>query len=445
MEQQEGEKQPAEQQWLEYLKHRLRLLLNTVTRHHHISVAGLALMVFYIVGRKKSTRAEYANAQETPLSLLWNSKVDKAFMSTSAVLFLVEGIWRRSTLPTDLRSSVWQHLTASCSHVAALPEPLLHRLATPLLAALPFVYLILVYRLFSQQFGTDFVNHSTRNSTLSTFDDFAGMEDTLLEVKEVVQFLLNRPERGQAIRALLLEGPPGTGKTLLARAMAASVDDFVACSASEFVQVYVGRGAARVRGVFNKARRSCRSPWESWWGSSRRQRTTILFIDELDALAKTRGSGDYCNDEREQTLNQLLTELDGFYSEASNVQLVVVAATNRVDTLDPAVLRRFERQVHVGPPVSVASRLAILQLHASRQSLNETHLNWKAVAENTQGFVGADLKLLVNEASLISERDNGMVSQEHLQIATARVRKMFENRQRKDIPWSTLASFQTLA
>jgi cell division protease FtsH len=229
----------------------------------------------------------------------------------------------------------------------------------------------------------------------TTFADVAGYDGAKLEIREVVDFL-KQPERyaragAMAPRGILMVGPPGTGKTLLARAVAGEASvPFFSVTGSSFVEMYVGVGAARVRDLFQEARK--RAP-------------AIIFVDEIDAIGQRRaGSGAVvANDEREQTLNQLLAEMDGFDPATG---IVVLAATNRPEVLDPALLRpgRFDRQVTIPLP-TLPERFAILQVHCKGKRLNPS-VNLDAVARGTPGFSGADLANLVNEAAIIAVRDN---------------------------------------
>jgi cell division protease FtsH len=224
-----------------------------------------------------------------------------------------------------------------------------------------------------------------------TFADVAGVDEAKEEVRELVDFL-REPARFSAIggripKGILLVGPPGTGKTLLARSIAGEAKvPFLFASGSDFVEMYAGVGASRVRKLFKDARRhpSC-----------------IVFIDELDAVGRSRGGNSLSHEEREQTLNQLLVEMDGF---APNQGIVVVAATNRPDILDPALLRpgRFDRQVTVGAP-DVNGREQILRIHAKKVAL-EPDVDLRQIARGTPGFSGADLANLVNEAALFAVR-----------------------------------------
>ncbi|MEO1592509.1 MAG: ATP-dependent zinc metalloprotease FtsH, partial [Cyanobacteria bacterium J06632_22] len=233
-------------------------------------------------------------------------------------------------------------------------------------------------------------------STRVTFDDVAGVEEAKTELVEIVDFL-KTPKRFTDIGAkipkgVLLVGPPGTGKTLLAKAVAGEAGvPFFSISGSEFIELFVGVGSSRVRDLFEQAKK---------------QAPCIIFIDELDAIGKSRSSGGFYggNDEREQTLNQLLTEMDGF--AAGENTIIVLAATNRPETLDQALLRpgRFDRQVLVDRP-DLKGREAILKIHATEVKLDE-EVDLNAIATRTPGFAGADLANLVNEAALLAARNN---------------------------------------
>jgi len=232
------------------------------------------------------------------------------------------------------------------------------------------------------------------NGKKVTFADVAGADEEKEELREVVEFLKD-PARFTRLGAripkgILLVGPPGTGKTLLARAVAGEADvQFLSISGSDFVELYVGVGAGRVRDLFEQAKKMAPS---------------IIFIDEIDAVGRRRGAGlGGGHDEREQTLNQLLVEMDGF---GKNEGVIVMAATNRKDILDPALLRpgRFDRQIYVGTP-DWRGREAILRIHAKDKPLAED-VNLTALAKATAGFTGADLENLMNEAALLAARSN---------------------------------------
>ena len=243
-----------------------------------------------------------------------------------------------------------------------------------------------------------------------TFDDVAGADEEKEELQEVVDFLRN-PDKFTKIGAriphgLLLVGPPGTGKTLLARAVAGEADvQFLSISGSDFVEMYVGVGASRVRDLFDQAKKIA---------------PAIIFIDEIDAVGRKRGSGlGGGHDEKEQTLNQLLVEMDGF---SKNEGVIVLAATNRPDILDPALLRpgRFDRQIHVGHP-DVKGREEILKVHAKGKRLDES-VSLKTIARATAGFTGADLSNLLNEAAIMAAReDRGMLNMDDLNEAMMKI------------------------
>ena len=227
-----------------------------------------------------------------------------------------------------------------------------------------------------------------------TFADVAGVEEEKAELQEVVDFLRN-PQKFSDIGAriphgILLSGPPGTGKTLLARAVAGEANvHFLSISGSDFMEMYVGVGASRVRDLFDQAKKVA---------------PAIIFIDEIDAVGRKRGSGlGGGHDEREQTLNQLLVEMDGF---EKNEGVIVLAATNRPDILDPALLRpgRFDRQIHIGTPDS-KGREEILKVHAKGKRLDDS-VDLHTVAMATSGFTGADLSNLINEAAILAARDD---------------------------------------
>ena len=227
-----------------------------------------------------------------------------------------------------------------------------------------------------------------------TFEDVAGIDEVKEELQEVVDFLRD-PKKFEDIGArvphgILLEGPPGTGKTLLARAVAGEADvQFLSISGSDFVELYVGVGASRVRDLFDQAKKMA---------------PAIIFIDEIDAVGRRRGSGmGGGHDEKEQTLNQLLVEMDGFGSTSG---VIVLAATNRPDILDPALLRpgRFDRQIHVGAP-DVKGREEILKVHARGKRLAED-VDLHLLARVTPGYTGADLSNLLNEAAIMAVRDD---------------------------------------
>lgn len=292
-------------------------------------------------------------------------------------------------------------------------QPTIHNVSKPnwfLTSVLPyllvFVIIIVLFSFMSNQasigggnnkvmnFGKSRARMTTEENKTTTFKNVAGLDEEKEELKEIVDFLKS-PKKyiqvGARIpKGVLLVGPPGTGKTLLARAVAGEAGvPFFSISGSDFVEMFVGVGASRVRDLFEDAKKN--SP-------------CIVFIDEIDAVARRRGTGmGGGHDEREQTLNQLLVEMDGF---GANEGIIVMAATNRVDILDPAILRpgRFDRKVTVGRP-DVKGREEILQVHAKGKPLGDD-VDLKQIAQTTAGFTGADLENLMNEAAIGAAREN---------------------------------------
>ena len=244
------------------------------------------------------------------------------------------------------------------------------------------------------QFGKSKAKMVTKETSNTTFKDVAGIDEALEELEEIKDFL-KKPDRFKALgakipRGVLLYGPPGTGKTLVAKAVAGEAGvPFFSISGSDFVEMFVGVGASRVRDLFEQAKAS--SP-------------AIIFVDEIDAVGRQRGAGiGGGNDEREQTLNQLLVEMDGFDSDIS---VILIAATNRPDILDPALLRpgRFDRQIGVGAP-DLAGREQILRVHSKNKPVDDD-VDLALIARRTPGFTGADLANVLNEAALLSAREN---------------------------------------
>ncbi|WP_155287646.1 ATP-dependent zinc metalloprotease FtsH [Lacticaseibacillus zhaodongensis] len=276
-----------------------------------------------------------------------------------------------------------------------------------LISVIPLLFIMVFFYLMMNQggqagggqnrmmsFGKSRAKQSEKAKNKVRFSDVAGAEEEKQELVEVVEFLKN-PKRYQELGAripagVLLEGPPGTGKTLLAKAVAGEAGvPFFSISGSDFVEMFVGVGASRVRDLFEEAKKKA---------------PAIIFIDEIDAVGRKRGSGmGGGHDEREQTLNQLLVEMDGF---TGNEGVIVMAATNRSDVLDPALLRpgRFDRKILVGRP-DIKGREAILKVHAKNKPLADD-VSLKRVARETPGFVGADLENLLNEAALVAARRN---------------------------------------
>ena len=287
-------------------------------------------------------------------------------------------------------------------------DSMLTIVVVPMLITLGGVFLI--FFLMSRQngggnskamnFGKSRAKMSTKNEIKVTFRDVAGLREEKEELEEIVDFLKD-PKKyiqvGARIpKGVLLEGPPGTGKTLLAKAVAGEAGvPFFSISGSDFVEMFVGVGASRVRDLFQDAKKNA---------------PCIIFIDEIDAVARRRGSGlGGGHDEREQTLNQLLVEMDGF---GVNEGIIVMAATNRKDILDPAILRpgRFDRDVLVGRP-DVGGREEILKVHARNKPLGDD-VDLKQIAQTTAGFSGADLENLLNEAAILAAKENRVYIQQ---------------------------------
>ncbi len=301
-------------------------------------------------------------------------------------------------------------------------------LASIIISFLPFLLLIGVWIYFMNRmqgggrggamgFGKSRAKLLTEKQGRVTFDDVAGIDEAKEELEEIVEFLRN-PQKfsrlgGQIPKGALLVGPPGTGKTLLARAIAGEAGvPFFTISGSDFVEMFVGVGASRVRDMFEQAKKNA---------------PCIVFIDEIDAVGRHRGAGyGGGNDEREQTLNQLLVEMDGF---EANEGVIIIAATNRKDVLDPALLRpgRFDRQVQVPNP-DIKGRAKILEVHARKVPLGPD-VDLRIIARGTPGFSGADLANLINEAALMAARiGRRFVTMEDLENAKDKVMMGSERR-----------------
>jgi len=299
-----------------------------------------------------------------------------------------------------------QFLTANSSfvndlwfkhHVIVESEPVAdpQALSYGMMATVAAFFLLICFTVYRSTAGripnSGRTNVAEHGDLVITFQDVAGVDEAKDEVKEIVDFL-RHPDKfssvgGHIPKGVLLVGPPGTGKTLLARSIAGEAGvPFLFASGSDFVEMYAGVGASRVRRLFKDARR---------------YKSCIVFIDELDAVGRSRGGSSLSHEEREQTLNQLLVEMDGF---ESHVGIVVIAATNRQDILDPALLRpgRFDRQVTVGNP-DIKGREAILRVHTRKVAIDPA-ANLRSIARGTPGFSGADLANVVNEAALFAAR-----------------------------------------
>ena len=341
-------------------------------------------------------------------------KKPKESKDTTGILFFSPEISKVSrftsvVLPSDTTVSDLQKLAAEHeTEVTIKRESSSGMWINLLISLVPFIIIAFIFMSMMNQgggggargamnFGRNKARAANKEDIKIRFSDVAGAEEEKQELVEVVEFLKD-PKRytklGARIPAgVLLEGPPGTGKTLLAKAVAGEAGvPFFSISGSDFVEMFVGVGASRVRSLFEDAKKAA---------------PAIIFIDEIDAVGRQRGVGlGGGNDEREQTLNQLLIEMDGF---EGNEGIIVIAATNRSDVLDPALLRpgRFDRKVLVGRP-DVKGREAILRVHAKNKPLAK-NVDLKLVAQQTPGFVGADLENVLNEAALVAARRNKKV------------------------------------
>jgi cell division protease FtsH len=389
-----------------------------------VLVVGTALLLYMVLFSGPTSKPiDYSGSPTSFLTLVAQGKVARVEQSTDKVTVTLT-----ATDPqTNKAQVVITHVTSlyavnvstdvqavcSASPACSAAPPAITGLPADdsgawiglLLSALLPVLLIgvFLYFMFRQAQGTNnqalsFGKSRARmflgNKTVVTFQDVAGVDEAKAELQEVVEFL-KYPEKFNSLgaripRGVLLVGPPGTGKTLMARAVAGEAGvPFFSISGSEFVEMFVGVGASRVRDLFDQAKRN--SP-------------CIVFVDEIDAVGRQRGAGlGGSHDEREQTLNQILVEMDGF---DTNTNVIVVAATNRPDVLDPALLRpgRFDRQVILDRP-DMKGRLEILRVHSKGKPLDKS-IDLQGVARQSPGFSGADLANLVNEAAILAARRN---------------------------------------
>jgi len=444
-------------------------------------------------GRKKRViKDDYRKAIEAPISVLLTASkkgmIKKALINNGMIAYQlgdnsskmsspldsvgsnIATTWKRTMLPKDnpsLSKKLMNDISnGGCLDISILPEPLISRLIPMIVNAIPFMYLICLYHMLKRLqkgSGGDDLNGTItelKGEERITFADVAGIDTAQAELQEIVSYLSN-PKPFLNVGAsppcgLLLFGKPGLGKTLLARAVAgeANADYFVSCSGSDFVEIYVGQGSKRVRSLFSNARNEAAKKWrrkhnkgrginmitDMWkksspWkdDSSIQPPTAVIFIDEIDAVAKCRDgigrgmlhSEGGSNDEREQTLNALLAEMDGFTQ--SDVLTIVIAATNRVSILDPAILRpgRFDRHVGLSSPNS-KGREAILKVHSRKKKFeDDVDMNILAKDDFTHDFSGAELRNVVNEAALLAVRGNcSSIGQHHLYLAVKRIKKM---------------------
>ncbi len=363
----------------------------------------LMIMLFNMFSTGQSTSSARSVTYSEFIARIDNNQVSRVTIDGERVIFVGSDGQQYSTIRPD-DASLMQRLLDAEVPIEARPQQQSGFLST-LMLWLPFLLLIGVWIYFMNRmqgggrggamgFGKSKAKLLTEKHGRVTFDDVAGIDEAKDELEEIVEFLRN-PQKfsrlgGKIPKGALLVGPPGTGKTLLARAIAGEAGvPFFTISGSDFVEMFVGVGASRVRDMFEQAKKNA---------------PCIVFIDEIDAVGRSRGVGyGGGNDEREQTLNQLLVEMDGF---EANEGIIIIAATNRPDVLDPALLRpgRFDRQVQVPNP-DIKGREKILGVHARKVPLGP-NVDLRIIARGTPGFSGADLANLVNEAALTAARNN---------------------------------------
>lgn len=399
----------------------LRRQLPDDPRRRWVLYAGLLLLLLLLVRGSGGAGAPYQLGEEIPYSQLGahiSDDVEQAWVDDTipaAVLELDQGATSRfvhAVVPLSSTPQVADQLRdagVDTTVIAVQRQGLLASMAVSLLPLLLLLTVLLLVLRKGGLGGAGALGLSKRNKSpvdipSTRFSDVAGIDEAVAELAEVVDFL-HEPERytrnGATLpRGFLLEGPPGTGKTLLARAVAGQAGvPFYAISGAQFVEMFAGLGASRMRDLFNRAREHSRA---------------IIFIDEIDTIGKQRGQGmpNGATDEREGTLNQLLEEMDGF---ARNSGIIVMAATNRSDVLDTALLRpgRFDRKIAVPPP-DRGGRERILRLYAADRPF-DGNIDWAGIARRTPGMSGAELEQLLNEAALDTTRNN------EKRISTARV------------------------
>jgi cell division protease FtsH len=392
-----------------------------------VLVVGIAAVLYmFLFDQPKPDTIAYSGGEKSFLGYVSEGAVAEVVQSGNALEITLkekdpktgEILVVASQVPGQLGQGLLADIAVVCNQPGSACDPNMSVSATEpdgsgqllgilLTTALPIIVIgaILFFMLRQAQgtnnqamsFGKSRARMFLGNKTVVTFADVAGVDEAKMELQEVVEFL-KYPEKFNSLgaripRGVLLVGPPGTGKTLLARAVAGEAGvPFFSISGSEFVEMFVGVGASRVRDLFDQAKRN--SP-------------CIVFVDEIDAVGRQRGAGlGGSHDEREQTLNQILVEMDGF---DTNTNVIVVAATNRPDVLDPALLRpgRFDRQVILDRP-DMKGRLEILKVHIKGKPLDKA-IDLQFIAKTSPGFSGADLANLVNEAAILAARRNKKV------------------------------------
>ena len=400
--------------------------------------------VWYFVSTAGNDKIEYNYSDF--INDLANDKVEKVIINqnekvpTGSLKITLLGESKSITVYiSDVNDAIEQMMKAEFTNYKLMDvkgESILLTVILPL--GISVITIIIIFVLFSGQsaggsgskmmnFGKSRAKLMVDNGRKMTFKDVAGLSEEKEELEEIVDFLKNPKkyiEVGARIpKGVILEGPPGTGKTLLAKAIAGEAEvPFFTISGSDFVEMFVGVGASRVRDLFEEAKKSAPS---------------IIFIDEIDAVARRRGTGmGGGHDEREQTLNQMLVEMDGF---GVNEGIIVMAATNRVDILDPAILRpgRFDRRIHVSRP-DMRGRREILDVHAKNKPLGDD-VDLDNVAQTTAGFTGADLENLLNEAAIYAaKKDRKYIIQEDINrsfvkvgIGTEKKSKVISDKEKK--------------
>lgn len=376
----------------------------------------MAMFNTFVRPQDKSKEMAYSDF----ITQIEKKNVDSIVMTENAVKGKLKDGTEFSTYIPNQDTQVIQKLTEAKVVVTVKPPEQPSWWMSLLSSVLPILILVFVWFWIINQtqggggrmmsFGRSRAKLAAEGQVHVNFSDVAGEDEAKAELTEVVDFLKN-PGRYNAIGAkipkgVLLVGPPGTGKTLLAKAVAGEANvPFFSISGSDFVEMFVGVGASRVRDLFTQAKKNA---------------PCIVFIDEIDAVGRQRGSGlGGGHDEREQTLNQLLVEMDGF---GANEGIITIAATNRPDILDPALLRpgRFDRRVVVGRP-DLAGRVAILKVHAKNKPLAED-IDLETIAKKVPGFTGADIANLLNEAALLAARENRqIISMKDMEEASEKV------------------------
>ncbi len=383
-------------------------------------IAAVLMMVF---NNFQNTAQDKELSYSEFITAVESNQVEKVTITGQSIIGTERGGNRFETVMPTYDDKLIDTLLANDVQVKGTKPEKQSFLAQLLIASLPIIIIIAVFMLFMRQmqgggggrggpmaFGKSKAKLLGEDQIKTTFDDVAGCDEAKEDVKELVEFLRD-PSKYQRLggkipRGVLMVGQPGTGKTLLAKAIAGEAKvPFFSISGSDFVEMFVGVGASRVRDMFEQAKK---------------QAPCIIFIDEIDAVGRSRGVGiGGGNDEREQTLNQLLVEMDGF---EVNDGVIVIAATNRPDVLDPALLRpgRFDRQVVVGLP-DIRGREQILKVHMRKVPVDKD-VNASIIARGTPGFSGADLANLVNEAALFAARiDRDLVTMEEFEQAKDKI------------------------